>query len=53
MSTLPIDAVPMECYLRNSTEFGEFLSKNLSLSQGVVDGIVGATFNLSDVNYTT
>ena len=44
-----IDMVPLTCYLKNSTEFEEYLSRNLSLSRPVVDGILGATLNLTNV----
>ena len=43
------DSRPLACYLNNSTTFYEYLRKNLSLSQEVVDGIIGATIKLSKV----
>ena len=43
------DSVPLVCYLNNASEFGEYLSRNLSLNQTVVDGILGATVNTSKV----
>ena len=43
------DSVPLVCYLNNPTEFGDYLSRNLSLSQRVVEGILGATVNTSKV----
>ena len=45
------DSVPLSCYLEDPAAFRDFLSSNLSLSPGVVEGISGATVNTSEVNW--
>ena len=41
--------VPVTCYLRNSTEFQQFLEQNLQLQPDLVDQILSATVDPSQV----
>lgn len=42
----------MTCYVKDPDEFRDFLHGNLSLSESVVDGILGATVNVTEVSRT-
>jgi len=44
-----VGEVPLTCYLRNSSEFGEFLEQDLQLRPGLVNQILSATVDPSQV----
>ena len=43
------DRVPVSCYLKNETEFREYLLNDLHLNQSLVEQILAATVNTSEV----
>jgi hypothetical protein len=44
-----LDPAPLNCFLKNATEFEQFLRSNLSLSDGVVKGILSSTIDRTQV----
>ncbi len=44
-----LDPAPLKCFLKNATEFEQFLRLNLSLTDPVVKGIMSSTIDRTQV----